>query len=165
MLSLSRVRFLKQQSVQCTSVSVKLTMLLHATHLKLNPVFTGMRLSSNGTGIGYFTLPYLVHAGATHVHACEWNPTAVEALRRNLQLNKVSDRCTVHQGDNRKVKHFKTCYEMHCLTNKSHFGISMDHLLLSVQLPVLKLNHCIKCSPVHCTLTFYSCMKIISCAP
>lgn len=88
-------------------------MLLHATHLKLNPVFTGMHLSSNGTGIGYFTLPYLVHAGATHVHACEWNPTAVEALRRNLQLNKVSDRCTVHQGDNRKVKHFK--HVMKCI--------------------------------------------------
>ncbi|KAG5263573.1 hypothetical protein AALO_G00266270 [Alosa alosa] len=54
-------------------------------------------------GIGYFTLPYLVHAGAAHVHACEWNPDAVKALKRNLQLNKVSDRCTVHQGDNRKL--------------------------------------------------------------
>lgn len=40
-------------------------------------------------GIGYFTLPYLVHAGAFHVHACEWNPEAVAALRRNLALNKV----------------------------------------------------------------------------
>ncbi|KAL4631610.1 hypothetical protein GN956_G15596 [Arapaima gigas] len=55
-------------------------------------------------GIGYFTLPYLVHSGAAHVHACEWNPHAVEALRRNLQLNRVSERCTVHQGDNRQVQ-------------------------------------------------------------
>ena len=42
------------------------------------------------SGIGYFTLPYLVHAGAAHVYACEWNPNAVEALKRNLQLNGVA---------------------------------------------------------------------------
>ncbi|KAG9272742.1 hypothetical protein AMEX_G13763 [Astyanax mexicanus] len=54
-------------------------------------------------GIGYFTLPYLVHAGAAHVHACEWNLDAVAALKRNLQLNKVADRCTVHPGDNRQL--------------------------------------------------------------
>ncbi|XP_061755923.1 tRNA wybutosine-synthesizing protein 2 homolog isoform X2 [Nerophis ophidion] len=55
-------------------------------------------------GIGYFTLPYLVHAGAAHVHACEWNPHAVRALRRNLVINGVHDRCTVHPGDNRQVQ-------------------------------------------------------------
>ncbi|KAJ8015736.1 hypothetical protein DPEC_G00029250 [Dallia pectoralis] len=54
-------------------------------------------------GIGYFTLPYLVHAKANHVHACEWNPDAVKALRRNLELNGVSNRCTVHHGDNRDL--------------------------------------------------------------
>jgi len=51
-------------------------------------------------GIGYFTLPYLVHASASHVYACEWNPDAVEALQRNLSLNSVSGRCTVLFGDN-----------------------------------------------------------------
>lgn len=56
------------------------------------------------SGIGYFTLPYLVHARAAHVHACEWNPAAVAALQRNLEVNGVSDRCTVHPGDNRQVK-------------------------------------------------------------
>ncbi|XP_070769814.1 tRNA wybutosine-synthesizing protein 2 homolog [Enoplosus armatus] len=55
-------------------------------------------------GIGYFTLPYLAHAGARHVHACEWNPDAVEALQKNLVANGVSDRCTVHQGDNRQLQ-------------------------------------------------------------
>jgi len=40
-------------------------------------------------GIGYFTLPYLVHAGALHVHACEWNPAAVEALKKNLKVLRV----------------------------------------------------------------------------
>ncbi|XP_061582334.1 tRNA wybutosine-synthesizing protein 2 homolog [Cololabis saira] len=55
-------------------------------------------------GIGYFTLPYLVHAKASHVHACEWNPDAVEALQKNLQANGVSDRCAIHQGDNRQLQ-------------------------------------------------------------
>ncbi|XP_029636673.1 tRNA wybutosine-synthesizing protein 2 homolog isoform X1 [Octopus sinensis] len=55
------------------------------------------------SGIGYFTLPYLVHAKASMVHACEWNPDAVHALRENLKLNKVEDRCIIHFGDNKKV--------------------------------------------------------------
>lgn len=70
----------------------------------VNGVDTELILSVfSSSGIGYFTLPYLVHAGAAFVHACEWNPHAVEALRRNLRLNAVQDRCHVHQGDNRKV--------------------------------------------------------------
>ncbi|KAK7476905.1 hypothetical protein BaRGS_00031844 [Batillaria attramentaria] len=54
-------------------------------------------------GIGYFTLPYLVHGGADYVHACEWNPDAVAALTHNLRLNRVEHRCTVHPGDNQKL--------------------------------------------------------------
>ncbi|XP_053554946.1 tRNA wybutosine-synthesizing protein 2 homolog [Bombina bombina] len=55
-------------------------------------------------GIGYFTLPYLIHAKASFVHACEWNPDAVTALRENLKLNGVSDQCQIHEGDNRQIK-------------------------------------------------------------
>ncbi|XP_074738566.1 tRNA wybutosine-synthesizing protein 2 homolog isoform X3 [Strix uralensis] len=55
-------------------------------------------------GIGYFTLPYLVHAAAAFAHACEWNGHAVEALRRNLELNGVRDRCRVHHGDSRQLE-------------------------------------------------------------
>ncbi|KFQ97155.1 tRNA wybutosine-synthesizing protein 2, partial [Nipponia nippon] len=55
-------------------------------------------------GIGYFTLPYLVHAGAAFAHACEWNGHAVEALRRNLALNGVQDRCRIHHGDSRQLE-------------------------------------------------------------
>ncbi|NXN35826.1 TYW2 protein, partial [Rhinoptilus africanus] len=55
-------------------------------------------------GIGYFTLPYLVHAGAAFAHACEWNSHAVEALRRSLALNGVQDRCRVHHGDSRQLE-------------------------------------------------------------
>lgn len=54
-------------------------------------------------GIGYFVLPYLVHAKAAMVHACEWNENAVEALRRNLKLNGVDKQCVIHEGDNMKV--------------------------------------------------------------
>lgn len=54
-------------------------------------------------GIGYFTLPLLVHAKARRVHACEWNKNAIVALKKNLHANKVSDKCTIHEGDNREV--------------------------------------------------------------
>ena len=54
-------------------------------------------------GIGYFTLPYLVHARAKMVHACEWNSHAVEALERSLEANGVKERCMIHCEDNRKV--------------------------------------------------------------
>ncbi|XP_065573025.1 tRNA wybutosine-synthesizing protein 2 homolog isoform X2 [Artemia franciscana] len=54
-------------------------------------------------GIGYFSLQYLVNAKAKFVHACEWNPYAVEALKRNLVLNGVADRCEIHFGDNKMV--------------------------------------------------------------
>ena len=53
-------------------------------------------------GIGYYTLPALVHGGAV-VHACEWNPEAVRALRWGLDANGVEGRCTIHEGDNRRT--------------------------------------------------------------
>ncbi|KAF3330074.1 MET-10+related protein-like protein [Carex littledalei] len=52
-------------------------------------------------GIGYFVLPFLVKAHAKLVYACEWNPNAVIALRRNIHDNSVADRCIVLEGDNR----------------------------------------------------------------
>lgn len=51
-------------------------------------------------GIGYYVLPFLVHGGAKFVHACEWNPDSVDALRFNLERNHVADRCAVYLGDN-----------------------------------------------------------------
>ncbi|XP_063242592.1 tRNA wybutosine-synthesizing protein 2 homolog [Bacillus rossius redtenbacheri] len=54
-------------------------------------------------GIGYFTLPFLVHAKARCVHACEWSPHALHALRYNLERNKVTHKCVVHPGDCNKV--------------------------------------------------------------
>jgi tRNA G37 N-methylase Trm5 len=55
-------------------------------------------------GIGYYTLPLLVHGRAGHVHACELNPDAVTSLRANLKANGVTpDRYTIHPGDNRSA--------------------------------------------------------------
>lgn len=34
---------------------------------------------------------------------CEWNPAAVEALRRNVRLNRVEDRVQIRVGDCRQV--------------------------------------------------------------
>jgi tRNA G37 N-methylase Trm5/tRNA(Phe) wybutosine-synthesizing methylase Tyw3 len=53
------------------------------------------------SGIGYYTLPALVHGKAKHVYSCEWNSDAVFALKYNLKQNSVSNRCTVLQGDSR----------------------------------------------------------------
>lgn len=66
-------------------------------------------------GIGYFVLPYLVHAGAELVHACEWNPHAVEGLKRGLKANRVEDRCIIHFGDNRKVCQISSLYRSQSL--------------------------------------------------
>ena len=40
-------------------------------------------------GIGYFTLPFLVHGKAAHVHACELNDNSVEALKKGLEANSI----------------------------------------------------------------------------
>lgn len=59
----------------------------------------GEQLLDMYAGIGYYTLPALVIGKAAHVVACEWNEHAVNALRFNVQDNKVSDRVTILQGD------------------------------------------------------------------
>ena len=52
-------------------------------------------------GIGYYTVPALVQGKAKHVHACEWNPDAVKALKYNLVQHEVDDKATVYEGDSR----------------------------------------------------------------
>jgi len=61
---------------------------------------TGETVLDLYAGIGYYTLPLLLRAGAAHVHACEWSDDAIQALRHNLDANGVAERCTVHPGDN-----------------------------------------------------------------
>jgi Met-10+ like-protein len=50
-------------------------------------------------GIGYFTLPALIHGRASHVYCCEWNEDALQALQYNLRDNGVEDSATVLAGD------------------------------------------------------------------
>lgn len=53
------------------------------------------------SGIGYYTVPFLVHAKAAVVHAFEWNINSVAALIVNLSMAGVAkDRCILHYGDN-----------------------------------------------------------------
>ena len=54
-------------------------------------------------GIGYYTLPALIHGRAARVYCCEWNPDAVAALKYNLSDNGVDDRAIVLEGDSRKT--------------------------------------------------------------
>lgn len=54
-------------------------------------------------GIGYYTLPFLVHGQAAHVFACEWNINSVDALKHNMKRMKVENKCTVFYGDNRET--------------------------------------------------------------
>lgn len=63
---------------------------------------TGQTIVDLYCGIGYYTLPFLVHGNAAHVHACEWNSNSVMALIENLKNNKIhSSRYTIYENDNR----------------------------------------------------------------
>ena len=54
-------------------------------------------------GIGYYSLPLLVHGKATHVHACELNPESIKALNWAAEKNDVSQSITIHEGDNQST--------------------------------------------------------------
>lgn len=54
-------------------------------------------------GIGYYSIPLLVNAGVSYVHACEMNPDSVEGLTKGLSANMVTDRCHILQGDNQET--------------------------------------------------------------
>jgi tRNA wybutosine-synthesizing protein 2 len=53
-------------------------------------------------GIGYFTLPLLVKAGARRAIACELNPVSAHYLEQNARRNGVLDRLEVRVGDCRE---------------------------------------------------------------
>lgn len=54
-------------------------------------------------GIGYWTLPFAVHARAAEVIACEINPVAHRYLVENIALNRVEDVVRPVLGDNRDL--------------------------------------------------------------
>ena len=51
-------------------------------------------------GIGYYSFPMIINAGAAHVHACEMNPASIEGLLLGAKKNQIEDKIAVHQGDN-----------------------------------------------------------------
>ena len=54
-------------------------------------------------GIGYYSLPLLVHGKAAHVHACELNTESIKALKWAAEKNGVSHSITIYEGDNQST--------------------------------------------------------------
>ena len=69
-------------------------------------------------GVGYYTLPMLMLAGAAHVHACEINPASVKGLRAAAKANGVEARLTVHEGDNAV-----SLNELNGVADRCHLGL------------------------------------------
>ena len=54
-------------------------------------------------GIGYYTLPLLVHTNVKLLYACEMNPDSISFLKKNLIHNGVSERCVINEGNNSSI--------------------------------------------------------------
>ena len=54
-------------------------------------------------GIGYYTLPLLVHANVKLLYACEMNPDSISFLKKNLIHNGVSEKCVINEGNNSSI--------------------------------------------------------------
>ena len=54
-------------------------------------------------GIGYYTLPLLVHANVKLLYACEMNPDSIYFLKKNLIHNGVSEKCVINEGNNSSI--------------------------------------------------------------
>ncbi|MGB0827258.1 MAG: class I SAM-dependent methyltransferase [Candidatus Poseidoniaceae archaeon] len=70
------------------------------------------------SGIGYYTLPMLVRSNAKHVYACELNPDSIDALTKGADLNAVSDKLTIIEGDNQI-----TLKSLSRMADRVHLGI------------------------------------------
>lgn len=70
------------------------------------------------SGIGYYTLPMLVRSNAKHVYACELNPNSIYALTKGAELNAVSNRLTIIEGDNQI-----TLQSLTNIADRVHLGI------------------------------------------
>ena len=54
-------------------------------------------------GLGYFSLPILVHTSVSHVHCCELNEDTFAALQASLARNGIQpSRYSLYPGDNRR---------------------------------------------------------------
>lgn len=67
-------------------------------------VRNGEKIVDMFAGIGYFSIPIARFARPARIFAIDKNPMAIEYLKENIRLNKVSDRITPVYGDCRKVR-------------------------------------------------------------
>jgi len=70
------------------------------------------------SGIGYYTLPMLVRSNAKHVYACELNPNSINALTKGAELNAISNKLTILEGDNQI-----TLQSLSNIADRVHLGI------------------------------------------
>ena len=54
-------------------------------------------------GIGYYSIPLLIHGGAKSVHAIDLSKDALDCLNIAGELNQISNRLTLHHGDISKI--------------------------------------------------------------
>lgn len=54
-------------------------------------------------GIGYYTLPAVIHGRAERVYACEWNQYAAQALLYNVKDNGMQEKVKIFVGDCREL--------------------------------------------------------------
>ena len=87
----------KQRLIHLVSAAIQRPSLpSHSSHYVVLDLYAGM---------GYFSLPLLVHTSVAHVHCCEFNDDTFAALQRSLTRNAIDpSRVTLHPGDNRRVE-------------------------------------------------------------
>ena len=69
-------------------------------------------------GVGYYSFPMLINAGAAHVHACEMNPPSIDGLVRGAEANGITDRITVYRGNNQK-----SLPQLKGIADRCHLGL------------------------------------------
>ena len=69
-------------------------------------------------GVGYYSFPMLLNAGAAHVHACEMNPPSIDGLVRGAEANGITDRITVYRGNNQK-----SLPQLKGIADRCHLGL------------------------------------------
>ena len=70
------------------------------------------------SGIGYYSLPIMVHSEVEHVHCCEWKDDAIKSLEWGLKRNGISSGFTIHRGDNRE-----TCMSIRKVAHRVIMGL------------------------------------------
>ncbi len=79
---------------------------------------TGETIVDAYAGVGYYSFPMLINAGAEHVHACEMNPPSIDGLLRGAEANGIADKITVYPGDNQN-----SLPQLKGIADRCHLGL------------------------------------------